>query len=211
MLESQLPRTKNESNFRHFQLPENVPEASPQPIVERGLGTWLLNDSMTAGPAHHPNTLRLFTGQHQRNAIRRGALTLQTRDQRYRGVSLPGNMCSIYRPHFAVLTPVSVAMVQLSHIHTPIAQFKFHSYCKSTKSLALDANSNHHSNSMCLVTSDPYIQVLKLILKGHCVSLLVPTVQQIIKLCFLPRPRHCAHVTFYKIDNVKTMLPTRQK
>lgn len=55
---------------------------------------------------------------------------------------------------------------KLNHSSTPTAQFRFHSYCTSTKSSAFAANSNHHSNSTGLLISDPHIQVFKVGLEG---------------------------------------------
>lgn len=74
-------------------------------------------------------------------------------------------MLSIHSPHFAVLKDASVSDYDLDHISTPIPQFYFHSYCTSTKSSAF-ANSNHHSNSTCLLISDPHIHVFQVGLEG---------------------------------------------
>jgi hypothetical protein len=55
-----------------------MPEISIEPSPRWRLGTWLLNDLMTAGLC----TLGMPIGQHLRIAIRKGTLSNQARDRR---------------------------------------------------------------------------------------------------------------------------------
>lgn len=89
MLESELPKNKNESNLRHFQLPANMPEPSTRPAqmdTEHIAVEWLNDD----GPlCISPGTLGTPTGQCLRTRNRKGGLSAWTRDkrQRWRGCS----------------------------------------------------------------------------------------------------------------------------
>lgn len=126
-------------------------------------------------------------------------------------------MLSTYSRHLqSWKTPVSVALVWINHSSTPTAQFKYRSYCISTKNSAFAANSNHHSNSTGLLISDRYIQVFKVSLERSLCQLThpdrvagreatLPPISQALSPCDLD-VSPC-----YEMDNVKKMSPPSWK